>query len=85
MRPVYYSRRGHVGFVKSHEGEISNEEYIAFSKTVTRSFGYGPNHSVTQMLTKSSLEKGHDFMFSLVSDVPFSDVLKLSPTELKVW
>lgn len=77
-------QKGHVGSVKSHEGELSNEEYIAFPKTATRRFGYGPNHSVTQMLTKSSLEKGHIFMFSLVSDVPFSDVLKFSPTELKV-
>lgn len=69
----------------AHEGEVSNKEYIALPKTVTRSFGWGPNHSVTQMLTKSTLEKGRVFMFSLVSDVLFSDVLKFSPTELKVW
>lgn len=67
-RPVYYSGRGHVGSVKSREGELFNEEYTALPKTITRCFGYGPNHSVTQMLTKSSSERGHDFMFSLVSN-----------------
>lgn len=73
-----------MGSVKSHEGEISIEGYVAFPKTVARSFGYGPNHSVAQMLTKSSSEKGPRFMFSLVSAVPFSNIPTLSPTELKV-
>lgn len=73
-----------MGSVKSHEGKISIEGYVAFPKTVTRSFRYGPNHSVTQTLTKSSSEKGPGFMFSLVSAVPFSNIPTLSPTDLKV-
>lgn len=67
-----------MGSVKSHEGEIAIEGYAVFPKTVTRSFQYGPNHSVTQTLTKSSSEKGPSFMFSLVSAVPFSNVLTFS-------
>lgn len=84
MGIAYYSQRGNVGSGKSHEGEISFQGYVAFPKTVTRSFRYGPNHSVTQILTKSSSEKGPGFMFSLVSAVPFSNVLTFSLTELKV-
>lgn len=83
MGPAYYRQRGNVGSVKSHEGEIAIEGCLAFPKTVTRSFQYGPNHSVTQTLIKSS-EKGPGFMFSLVSAVPFSNVLTFSPTMLKV-
>lgn len=75
MWPVYYSRRGNVESVKSREGEIPIKKYIAFPKTVTRSFEYGPDHSGTQTLTASSLEEGHDFMFSLVSAIPCSDLL----------
>lgn len=75
MRPVYYSKRDSVESVKSRKGEISIKKYIAFPKSVTRSFGYGPNHSVTQAVTESPLEGGHDFMFSLVSVGPLSEML----------
>lgn len=74
MQPVYYSKRGTVESVKSREGEISIKKYIAFPKSVTRCFGYGPSHSVTQTVTRSSLEGGHDFMFSLVSAAPLSEM-----------
>lgn len=84
MGTAYYSQRGNVGSVKSREGEISFQRCVAFPETVPRSFQYGPNHSVTQTLTKSSSEKGPGFMFSLVSAVPFSNVLTLSSTVLSV-
>lgn len=84
MGTAYYSQRGNVGSVKSREGEISFQGCVAFPKTVTTSFRCGPNHSVTQTLTKSSSEKGPGFMFSLVSAVPFSNVLPLSLTVLSV-
>lgn len=73
-----------MGSVKSREGEISFQGCVAFPKTVTTSFRCGPNHSVTQTLTISSSEKGPGFMFSLVSVVPFSNVLTLSSTVLSV-
>lgn len=84
MRTVYYSKRGNVGSAKSQEGEMSIKEYVAFPKAVTRSFRYGPNHSVTQTVTNSSSEKGPGFMFSLVSAAPFSNVLTFSPPEPEV-
>lgn len=56
-------------FVKSHEAELLIKGCVVFLKRVTRSFRYGPNHSVTKITTNSSLEKGLNFVFSLVSAV----------------
>lgn len=69
--------------VKSHEGEISIKGRVAFRKRVTRSFCCGSNHSVNKVLTKSSLEKELNFMFSPVSCS--CDFLILTLTELKVF